>query len=213
MSVEQVVSRRNIEEVLHFTTNYGLVGTFSVGKVLSRDQLATEEALEYITKYNSRFRSDDPRWIPYVNLSISRINASFFGYSQNWHRDENDFWVILSFSSEILKHDGVVFTTTNNIYNRQCRRASGAEGLEQMFQQAVLSKNSQQVTRTPLTPNNWTTCGEAEVLYPSSIDLKYLNKLYVRDENTYILAQAALSFNENLQDIVIEVNDDKFKGL
>jgi hypothetical protein len=213
MKIDDIIENRKIEEVLHFTTNHGLVGIFSVGKILSRDQLSTEKTLEYVIKYNSKFRSDDSRWIPYVNLSVSRINYSFFGYSQTWHRDRNDFWVILAFNSEILKHDDVVFTTTNNIYSRQCKRALGAEGLEQMFNLTVLSKHGQPVERNSLTPSNLTTCEEAEVLYPKAIDLKYLNKLYVKDEETYVLVQAALSFNESLQDIEIEVNEDKFQRL
>jgi hypothetical protein len=211
MSIQKIISERGIEEVLHFTTNYGLVGMFSLNKLVSRDQLSKEQALEHITMYNSRYRSD-PQWTSFVNLSISRINSSFFGFSQNWHHEEYDFWVILAFDADILTHENVVFTTTNNIYKKECIRGKGTPGLTKLFDNQVISKLGQIKPRLSSLPHSWTTCEEAEVLYPDVIDLKHLTKLYVRDENTYALARAALSFNEAL-DITIEVNENKFKGL
>ncbi|WP_375750702.1 DarT ssDNA thymidine ADP-ribosyltransferase family protein [Vibrio sp. HN007] len=210
--IERIISERKIDEVLHFTTNHGLVGIFTLNRLVSRDQLPNEQALEYITKYNSKFRSD-PQWTSYVNLSISRINSSFFGHSKSWHKEEYDFWVILAFDAEILNHESVVFTTTNNIYKNECVRGVGSEGLLKLFNSQVMSKRGNMKSRASSLPANWTTCEEAEVLYPKEISLCYLNKLYVPDENTYALASAALSFDERLKDITIEVNEDKFKGL
>ncbi|SBS62864.1 DarT ssDNA thymidine ADP-ribosyltransferase family protein [Vibrio atlanticus] len=212
MTVDKVVSERGITEVLHFTTNYGLVGIFSLNKLVSRDQLHKEQILEHITKYNSKYRSD-PQWTSYVNLSISRINSSFFDYSQSWHREEYDFWVILAFDSEILTHEKVVFTTTNNIYRNECVRGQGIVGLNKLFDTQVVGKRGRTKGREASLPKSWTTCEEAEVLYPNDIALKYLTKLYVRDENTFALVNAALSFDESLKDVKIEVNDNKFKGL
>ncbi|CAM3050126.1 DarT ssDNA thymidine ADP-ribosyltransferase family protein [Vibrio diazotrophicus] len=212
MTIEEIIEERGIEEVLHFTTNHGLVGICSLNKLVSRDQLPKEKALEHIIKYNSKFRSDS-QWTSYVNLSISRINTSFFGYSQTWHREEYDFWVIFAFDAQILAHDGVVFTTTNNIYRNECKRDIGQIGLNMLFHDQVVSKRGRLKPRDPTLPLNWTTCEEAEVLYPNDISLEYLKKLYVPDEATFALASAALSFDDKLQHIEIEVNTEKFMGL
>lgn len=212
MSLQQTISDLEIKEVLHFTTNSGLVGIFSLNKLVSREQLAKEQALEYITRYNSKFRSD-PQWTSYVNLSLSRINSSFFSHSQSWHQGPYDFWVILAFNPEILAHESVVFTTTNNIYKNECMRGCGAASLIKLFKSPVISKRGAVKHRDRGFPKNWTTCEEAEVLYPNEINLEYLIKLYVPDEDTLALASAALSFDEKFKDITIEVNEDKFKGL
>ncbi|ELN6934493.1 DarT ssDNA thymidine ADP-ribosyltransferase family protein [Vibrio navarrensis] len=212
MSIQQTISELEINEVLHFTTNFGLVGIFSLNKLVSRDQLGKEQALEYITRYNSKFRSD-PQWTSYVNLSLSRINSSFFEYSKSWHQGPYDFWVILAFDPAILNHEDVVFTTTNNIYRNECIRGSGNEGLMKLFEPKILAKRGFVKLRPIEFPRNWTTCEEAEVLYPNEIDLSYLTKLYVPDENTLALACAALSFDEKFNEVTIEVNEDKFKGL
>ncbi|HDY7499734.1 TPA: DUF4433 domain-containing protein [Vibrio vulnificus] len=211
MSIQQTISKLEIEEVLHFTTNSGLVGIFSLNKLVSRDQLSREQALEYITRYNSKFRSD-PQWTSYVNLSLSRINSSFFGYSQSWHQGPYDFWVILAFSPEILAHEGVIFTTTNNIYRNECIRGLGVSSLLKLFDNQIIAKRGLIKLRDSLCPKNWTTCEEAEVLYPTEIDLRYLAKLYVPDESTLALVSAALSFDEKFQDVSVEVNAEKFKG-
>ncbi len=211
MSIQEKISELEIEEVLHFTTNSGLVGVFSTNKLVSRDHLKQEQALEYITRYNSKFRSD-PQWTSFVNLSLSRINSSFFEYSKSWHHGPFDFWVILAFSPEILVHQGVVFTTTNNIYRRECIRGTGVTSLIKLFGQQVIAKRGLVKTRKGELPKNWTTCEEAEVLYPKEIDLEFLMKVYVPDEKTFALASAALSFDERFEGTIIEVNEEKFKG-
>ncbi|EOV0144854.1 DarT ssDNA thymidine ADP-ribosyltransferase family protein [Vibrio vulnificus] len=212
MPIQQTISSLEIQEVLHFTTNHGLVGIFSLNKLVSRDQLSNEQALEYITRYNSKFRSD-PQWTSYVNLSLSRINSSFFGYSQSWHQGEYDFWVILAFSPDILTHENVVFTTTNNIYKNECIRGVGASSLLKLYANQVQGKRGAIKSRQSMHPKNWTTCEEAEVLYPKEIELTYLTKLYVPNDDTLALVSAALSFDENFKGVTIEVNEDKFKGL
>ncbi|PMH44441.1 hypothetical protein BCU68_02760 [Vibrio sp. 10N.286.49.B3] len=212
MPIQHTISNLGIQEVLHFTTNSGLVGIFSLNKLVSREQLAKEQALEYITRYNSKFRSD-PQWTSYINLSLSRINSSFFGYSKSWHQGEYDFWVILAFRPEILTHGNVLFTTTNNIYRNECIRGDGEASLLKLFDNQVKGKRGAIKSRQESFPKNWTTCEEAEVLYPEDIELKYLIKLYVPNDDTLALASAALSFDERFDSIIIEVNEDKFKGL
>ena len=176
-SVAEVVARREITEIFHFTTNHGLIGILAEGAVLSRERLPESKYLEHVYEPNASVRKDG-RYLNYVNLSISRINTEFFGHSTRWHANEDVWWCALAFNPEILEHDGVLFTTTNNIYTG-CVRGSGAAGLEALFAERVRRWHGNVVDRDPEIPDSWTTCHQAEVLYPSPLSCDYLRAIYV----------------------------------
>ncbi|MFA5628393.1 MAG: DarT ssDNA thymidine ADP-ribosyltransferase family protein [Thiohalomonadaceae bacterium] len=185
MSVDRIVRERGITEVLHFTTNKGCLGVLATRALKARRRLSDEEALEFILQVNAADRSRDAAWHDYVNLSISRINANFFGTSGYWHRDKDIWWCILSFSPEILGHAGVYFTTTNNMYSG-VKRAERAEGLTALFGPKVLhyhsSYQSRTVVRDASLPEHLTTCEQAEALYPGEVSTDFLRAIYVADE-------------------------------
>lgn len=212
-TIEEVVKTRGISEVLHFSTNHGLVGIASMGKMISRDQLAEDSKilLKALNPENAKFRSD-PDWLGYINLSLSRINSSFFDYSKTWKRAPDDYWLILSFRPEILSHEGVVFSTTNNIYHGSCKRASGSSGLESCFASSVVSRKYQRITRPIDFPTHWTTCQEAEVLYPKSLSLDFLQCIYVESDETYDQVSTTLELLTGRSDFEVVINPDKFKG-
>lgn len=184
MTVADVIAQRNIEEILHFTTNKGVLGILDSRSLKSRERLLADQRLEYILQPNAADRSKDAAWLDYVNLSISRINSNFFSVSSgNWHKDKNLWWCILSFVPEILAHDGVFFTTTNNIYTG-VRRDSGPAGLENMFAEQITQWIGRVVRRDAAIADNWPTCVQAEVLYPAQVSTEYLQKIYVNDEQS-----------------------------
>lgn len=180
MSISKIIKDRDIQEILHFTTNSGLTGILHLGAVKTRKSLPKEEHLEYILKYNCADRRKDVAWHDYVNLSITSVNLNLFGISKDkWHSEMEGYWCILSFSSEILTHPNVIFTTTNNIYTG-VRRAKGKEGLESMFAEKVTRWHGNVVERHSNTPSNQPTCNQAEVLYPGKLSLQYLERIYVK---------------------------------
>lgn len=179
MNVSKLIDERGIERVVHFTTNKGLIGILDSGYLKSRGILPEDKRLEFIVKHNSPTRKDVEQ-IRYVNLSITNINREFFNYCSKWHDDI--FWCVLCFSPEILTHDGVIFTTTNNIYP-SVQRGVGLNGLEKLFSETVLGKYGQSIVRQPTHPLNATTDIQAEVLYPEKIDIKYLQKIIVSSED------------------------------
>lgn len=179
-SVAEVITRRGINEVLHFTTNTGFVGMLAVGLLLPRARLPKEKYLEHIYRPNVSYRKD-PAWLDYVSLSITRINTQFFGASSRWHFREDVWWCVVSVDSTILNHPGVTFTTTNNIYSGNAR-AQGGEGLEVMFAPETARWEGCVVLRPPDTSENEPTCEQAEVLYPGGISTKYLQAVYVATE-------------------------------
>lgn len=135
MTLQDVIRDRRIEEILHFTTNKGLIGILDSGSVLSRERIHANERLEHILTPNTPIVKD-AGWIDYVNLSITRINTELFQISSGrWHQDV--WWAILAFNPVILTHKGVYFVTANNIWPR-ARRAGGAEGLEALFAPKVI---------------------------------------------------------------------------
>jgi len=180
MTVADIIATRNIEEVLHFTTNRGITGMIAAGRVLSRKRLPDEKHLEHVYQYNCPDRSRDASWHDYVNLSITTVNRHLFGISKGkWHRAQDGWWCIASFVPEIMTHEGVQFTTTNNMYTGVVRY-SGPSGLEKLFAPHICRWENNVINRTSTCPPNQPTCEQAEVLYPGELFLNYLQRLYVK---------------------------------
>lgn len=175
-TIAEIVQERGIQEVVHFTTNHGVLGMFADGRLLSRQRLPRNKYLEHVYRPNASVRKD-PDWVDYISMSISRVNTRFFSFSQGWEREVETWWAIVALDPAILSHEGVVFTTTNNIYP-SCRRAPGAEGLEAMFEPEVASIYESVLTRKAEMPASWTTDDQAEVLYPGELPTSYLRKVY-----------------------------------
>lgn len=181
MSILESIERREISEALHFTKNSGLSGTIHSRATKSRQLLEIDKELKYIFEPNANFRKDR-QWLNYVNLSITDINSEFFRVSScSWHAGCGSWWCILSFSPRILTHDGVFFTTTNNIYSG-VSRALGETGLEAMFAPQVQRWSGNVAVRPDGLASNLTTCEQAEVLYPEQLSTDYLQRIYVRTE-------------------------------
>lgn len=210
MTVQDVIVRRGITGVLHFTTNLGALGVLYTGALKARSRLAADKQLEYILTLNAKYRDRDTRWHDYVNLSITKINGAFFEISSGkWHKNEDLFWVVLSFDPSILCHEGVTFTTTNNIYSK-VRRDLGEIGIESMFAPKIVRWVGHEVGRPITTPNNVTTCQQAEVLYPKEVALKHLRTIYVfkHEYGDELSAQMAVTNNTGIK---IVCQPDRFK--
>lgn len=178
MTIEDIITQRKLTEVLHFTTNEGLLGILYSHAAKSRKRLPHEKQLEYIYKPNAVFRKDSD-WLDYINLSISRMNYQFFDVSANrWHRERNIWWCVLSFKPVILSHTGVIFATTNNMYTG-VKRAPGAKGLLALFADSIIQYSGTVVKRDTELPVNFPTCRQAEVLYPGQLSTEYLQRVYV----------------------------------
>jgi hypothetical protein len=177
VSVADVVTHRGINEVVHFTTNKGLVGILGRGQVLSRQRLPETKYVEHVYEPNADVRRDGP-WLDYVNLSISRLNWEFFEHSRRWHIHRHVWWCALVFNPTILEGDGVTFATTNNIYSG-CRRGSGFEALEALFAARVVRWAGNVVVRGSDMPDHWTTCHQAEVLVPGYVSAAHLRRIIV----------------------------------
>ncbi|MFZ6757569.1 DarT ssDNA thymidine ADP-ribosyltransferase family protein [Undibacterium sp. Ji50W] len=176
--LEAKISERNITEVLHFTTNNGLLGIFSTESLLAHSELPNEKRLSHILQINCKDRSRDSAWHSYVNLSISKINGTFFSISKRWHASADIFWCILSFSPEIMTHENVVFSTTNNAYDLT-ERATGHAGFESLFKPSVRQFPTKLIIRPKTAQMMHTTCNQAEILYPKSVSISYLRRIYL----------------------------------
>lgn len=216
MTVQEIISERQIESVLHFTTNRGLVGTLARKSLLSRHRLNDDQYLEHVLHVNAAMRPEaaadfdkSQNWLDYVNLSISEINRRFLEVSKRWHNNSDVWWCILDFDSDIMTHDRVAFATTNNSYDL-CERNGGVEGLEALFAQSICRKHGWTVWRG-IRPSNLPTCEQAEVLYPEAVSTEYLRCVYVEGDDHHDLASGWLhEFGFNDVDVVISTQ--KFLG-
>ncbi len=179
-SVQDIATRRGITDVLHFTTNKGLVGILGSGLVLPRAILPSTKYVEHVYQPNAKVRKDGP-WLGHVNLSISRLNWEFFAHSKRWHQHEEVWWCALVFGPEVMYGEDVVFTSTNNIYPA-CNRGSGADGLNALFADPVLGAYDRPIKRPANYPESWTTCHQAEVLVPGSVPTASLQRIVVATE-------------------------------
>lgn len=176
MSIADIIRTQGIVEVLHFTTDRGLVGILDSGFLRSRARLSDDQRLSFILKLNTP-RVLDLKWIDYVNLSITGINSTLYSISSdNWHKDVE--WRILSFEPEIMCHDGVLFVTTNNAYPAAVRGA-GAAYLAKLFDDPVSGRYGAQQKRYAGMSDAMPTDEQAEVLYPGEVSTSFLRCIYV----------------------------------
>jgi hypothetical protein len=219
MSISHIIARQNIREVLHFTTNEGLVGVLQSGAVLPRSQLPKEKYLQHIYKPNCRIRKDTA-WLDYVNLSISWINPELFRISSgHWHKDRDIFWCVLSFDPAILDHPGVYFVTTNNMYSGAIR-GTGDLGLSSLFAARVIQYVERQngrlvpvksINRLKKHPVHLPTCSQAELLYPGALSLEYLKGVYAPTNDLALRVHATASVVLE-RDVEVWVKPDLFEG-
>lgn len=215
--VGKFVKERAISEVLHFTTQRGLVGMLAEGEVLSRRILPRNKYLENVAFTNARFRPEESihfdksqDWLDYINLSISEINRSFFDVSKRWHKDDDVWWVILSFDASILEHEGVFFGTTNNKYE-WCERGAGPTGLAKLFAMVIRREGTWSASRAGRA-DHLPTCQQAEVLYPSRLSLASLRRIYVYEDEQSDMVKSMLRMLDRT-DVEVVICPKKFEGM
>ena len=191
MTIAARIAAHEIRELLHFTTNRGIVGTLASGALLSRHRLSKEKHLEHILHVNAANRPEaeeffdkSQNWLDYVNLSVSEINRRYFDVSQRWHLDKDVWWGILVFDPVIATHPDVEFATTNNSYDC-CKRAPGAAGLDALFAPLIARKSPNWSVHRGIRAAELPTCEQAEVLYPAAVPIEFLKRIYVREEDQH----------------------------
>jgi ssDNA thymidine ADP-ribosyltransferase DarT-like protein len=169
---------RGIDEVLHFTTDPGLLGTIRKGELLSRERVQDDPDLAFI--FQPIWPPKALEWIDYISLSLGRINRTLYDRAVSNLKER--WWGVLAFNLEILDHDDVWFATTNNAYETVCRRAQGVAGFDALFGPRIPWGHYGSVCERPGdAPRNRTTDPQAEVLYPGAIPLDHLKAVYVGD--------------------------------
>jgi hypothetical protein len=173
----EAAQRRDVTELLHYTTQKGVHGTIASKAVLSRAQLDKDEYLEHIRE--PVWPRKDPMWVDHISLSVSSINDDLFYRSRSHY--PHLWWAVFSISPSILDDADVVFTTTNNIFPK-VRRAKGVQGFEAMFADPVYGKFSEVHTRAG-KPDRQPTDRAAEVLYPVRIETQHVQAVYVSEKD------------------------------
>jgi hypothetical protein len=168
IDIDDYVTTHKITEVLHFTTNSGILGILGEKALLPRSELKASQTLEFILHNNCDVRKD-PEWTGHNSMSLTKINSSFFSFSERRHAAHADlWWCILSFKPDILSHGDVVFVSGNNTWPGAVK-SKGLPGLKKMFAATVPGRYGSTIFRSPGVPINQPTSIEAEVLYPGKL--------------------------------------------
>jgi hypothetical protein len=206
-AIPLAAEERRITEVVHFTMTRNLIGVLSTA-LMCRSRVGKEHYVQAVYAPNCYSRVRDAAWIDYVNLSVSRINRWMFGYSRGWHPREA--WAILGFDVAILGHPGVVFTTTNNAYEDVCLRGEGLEGFEQIFLDPVVGYDGRLRHRVGLEDKFPTDFG-AEILYPSSLSIDYLQTIYTESEEGIDIVEGILGGLHSEIDVEVVLDSERFR--
>jgi ssDNA thymidine ADP-ribosyltransferase, DarT len=202
VSVSECARARGVTEILHYTSNRGLMGCVMKGAVLSRERVEADPDVAFI--FEGIWERKDHAWLDYISLSVARINLDLF------HRSRENFpdrwWAVLSFSPDILDHEDIWFTTTNNVYEECCKRGQGLAGFEAMYASTVeWGYYGSRRLRTPAYDDAWPTDRAAEVLYPRSIPLEHLQAVYVpQQEHRRMVDAWTESFDKPELDVTID---------
>jgi len=174
------LDERGVTEARHFTTNMGLLGVLRLSALVSRSAVGDSDIVDLIA-INNCYRRWDNAWFDHVSLSLQRINGHLYGISSgSWHAGEDGlWWCVLGFDREVLAHEGVVFTTTNNAYS-VVSRGTGVDGLKAVFAEQVTTwRGGPRTLGRESLPQNQPTDPQAEALYPSRVSTEWLRTIYV----------------------------------
>ena len=199
----EAAARRDVRQLLHYTTQKGIHGTIASAALLSRAQLEEEEYLALIRE--AVWPRRDAPWIDHISLSVTTINDTLFGQSRAHF--SHLWWAVIAVSPAVLDDDGVVFTTTNNIFP-SVKRGKGTAGFEAMFADEVVGRWGVVRTRGGL-PDRSQPTAPPRVLYPQRIETGHIQAIYVMepDHKNMILGWCAALDHP---DIAVEVRPDAF---
>lgn len=190
--IHALIQERKITELVHFTTNRGLLGILVQRLCRARALLSEDQYLESIYHQNTKIRREAPQYWSYVNLSISEPNHRFLRISsEDWWANEDLFWAVLSFDPVIMTHPGVLFAPGNMGYDG-ITPVEGLPGAEALFADRVpkgFSKTMLRHDRAPQLPTN----PQAEVLYPQAVSTQHLQHIYVLTDEDAANAEAIVS--------------------
>lgn len=195
----QAMKRRNVTELLHFTSSqnlYEMLRMQGTGPAIVPGDKVNKET----TYINDALRFDGT---DHINLSIQRINRPLFYCFKE--REKSDAlknkqyqrkWLIISIHPDVLKNGKCQFTPTNAA-TRNVRPRSGVEGFNALF--ADDTQNS---------PFNQ----QAECLFFASIPFLFWQKIYVADdENRKWLINVMKMNNVNYSQEKIVVQPELFQ--
>jgi hypothetical protein len=175
MSVSDVARKRGIVEILHYTSDKGVLGTVVKDALLSRERVESDPEIAYI--FRGIWDIKEPDWADHISLSLSQVNIDLFKRARTKHPDR--WWAVMSFDIELLDHPGVHFATTNNSYP-VCQRGEGVDGFEALFGRSIAWGRHGSVThRRTDCDHALPTHYAAEVLYPGEIPIEHLRAVYV----------------------------------
>lgn len=187
MAIRDLISRRGIDSLYHFTTTINLSGIYQVEHIFPRSEYDTLRALANEDMYEDYLdHMDDLRLDglnDHVNTSLSHPNV----YLLNAYRQRKNLahytWCILQLDPQLMERDDTLYTVTNAASARSSQYGigKGEEGLNQLFIPEVITKKG--AFKRKGLPAKYPTDIQAEVLIPGNISVDHIKTIYFETES------------------------------
>ncbi len=176
-SIKEIVERRGIEKLCHFTRVENLSSILRLG-LWGRTQLE-RNGISFLRIDQNRF--DGHREAVCLTISFPNYRL-FYGKREehlNLFRVEHNQWVVLLLEASLLYELECAFCTNNAADNRVARIPIGdrmkPEALESMF------RDFPNFSRNRQLPMNYPTSPQAEVLVFESVPVSYVKEVHFSD--------------------------------
>lgn len=183
--VRELVERRNINSLIHFTRQENLLSILQHGLVPVN--LQQEMKIESI--HNDDQRIDEQ--LDATSLSIEFPNYSLF-YQFRKYKYPDSKWIVLDVDKEVLFCPSrVIFYCRTNAASVLPRTSNTmdlckADSFENLFCESALTKDNKLNYRSALQiGNNIPTDPQAEILISGIIESQYINKIYFQNKNSF----------------------------
>lgn len=179
--IKEIIDRRNITSIIHFTRVENLPSIIEYGIMPSAE--LKQKNIEFISNDSNRF---DNR-TEFSSFSISYPNYKMFYSVSNSNKEQ---WCILEISPEILLSDNniVMFFDRNaacsESKSENISKCVTAQSFESMFAEYYIYKGQTYIRSNLGLQSYHTTNPQAEVMISGIIDCQYINKCYFYNEHS-----------------------------
>ncbi len=206
--VSQEISRRGIRRLVHFTKLENLTGILRYG-LLSSQELRSRRLS--VNENDTRRLDMHPEC---SCLSVTFPNYRLFYYFRQL--DDTVDWIVLELTPDVLfsLREYPIFCPSNAASEAvRCKigehQASDVKSFQNMFAEESEYRGSLMRRKNlGLSPSD-TTDPQAEILFPGSIPLKYINKIKVNDMRVQDECQKMV-LKHGIEDISVAVDQQMF---
>ncbi len=199
---KQEIEKRNITELIHFTTFQNIYDIYKEKFIYSRkilDKIDKDEPYRYI--FDVVIKPDKLRLdnlTDYISLSIQYPNKRLLNSKKLEYQDEE--WLIIGIKPDCIFYEDTIFSIENAASNRS--KSFGINGSIQTFKDMFCEKIQRvdNIIQLGLRENKQKNCPtnqQAEVLVKDKIGIEKISRLIVDDKSKIERLRSAINFFTN----------------